>query len=177
MNRFQLADFLLKNSEDEGVKEAIEVDENINDFIDKLYGGATKNEAQDVDAEIIDKVADSSTHMEIYKPKFTRNIMSKFEYVGAITSLAIYLKGLKSISKYVEVIDCSTLVNPCELAFYLLEQGKMSVLFIRNRTEKVSYSELYINKAWREEVLKYFHSKNESINKELYKPLSEMIEE
>lgn len=175
MNRFQLEDFLLRNPTEDEVRDVIESDENITDFISNMYGGAS-NEIQDnlkSNHEIIDPIA--TGRMETYKPVVTRG-MSKFEYVGAMTSLARYLKGLKSIAKYVDVVDCSTLVNPCELAFYLLDKGKMNVLFIRNRCEKVTFSELTYNKLWRDEVIDYFKKKNESMNEEFYGPLSAMVD-
>ena len=172
MNRFQLEDFLMKNKDQDEIREAIESDEHITDFIRNIYGGDTESELTKVKTEVVDMVANPETHMEIYKPVITRPIMSKFEYVGAITSLALYLRGLKSIAKYIEIVDCNSLINPSELAFHLLDQGKMNILIIRNRNEKVSFSELHINQLWREEIIEYFKNKNASMENEFYKVLS-----
>ena len=174
MNRFQLEQFLSNHNTEDDLRDTIERDETIVDFVRSLYGGAAKDSTK-VEAEVVDTIQNPSTKMEIYRPIVTRPIMSKFEYVGAITSLALYLKGLKSIAKYADIVDCSALVNPSELAFHLLDQGKMNVILIRNRSEKVSFSELYVNQLWRQEILDYFKTKNQSMEQEFYKPLSEVI--
>ena len=172
MNRFQLEDFLLKNKEDEIIDD-IENNDEVIDFLRNVYGGDDKVPKMKLETKVQDTVADSDTHMEIYTAVTTRPEMSKFEYVGCITALAQYLKGLKSIAKYIDIVNCNSLINPCELAFHLLDQGKMNVIIIRNRCEKVSFSTLRVDELLRQEIVDHFEKKNASMEEEFYKVLAD----
>lgn len=167
MNNYELADFLVQNIPEEMnfYKKSKDIGYEI---YDPIKGGKS-----------LDKNENNKkiSKMEKYEAIITRPILSKFEYVGCITSLANYLKSLKSINRYTEAIDCGLLVNPSELAFRLLDQGKMDVIIIRNRIEKVTFSKLYKNPLWREEIINYFDEKNKSMKKEFYDPICEITKE
>lgn len=167
MNNYELADFLVQNIPEEMnfYKKSKDIEYEI---YDPIKGGKS-----------LDKNENNKkiSKMEKYEAIITRPILSKFEYVGCITSLANYLKSLKSINRYTEAIDCGLLVNPSELAFRLLDQGKMDVIIIRNRIEKVTFSKLYKNPLWREEIINYFDEKNKSMKKEFYDPICEITKE
>lgn len=167
MNNFELEDFLIKSFQE--VKPVQETEFEVQDKLmnPEITGGK----------ELENKNSKTSSQIETFEAKVTRPILSKFEYVGCITSLANYLKNLKSISKYTEAVDCCILVNPSELAFRLLDQGKMDVVIIRNRNERVTFSKLHQNPLWREEVNNFFIEKNKSMETEFYKPISELMKD
>lgn len=169
MNNYELADFLVQNIPEEMnfYKKSKDIGYEI---YDPIKGGKSLDKNDNDNDKKISK-------MEKYEAIITRPILSKFEYVGCITSLANYLKSLKSINRYTEAIDCGLLVNPSELAFRLLDQGKMDVIIIRNRIEKVTFSKLYKNPLWREEIINYFDEKNKSMKKEFYDPICEITKE
>ena len=139
MNNFELEDFLIKSFQE--VKPVQETEFEVQDKLmnPEITGG---KELENKDSKTSSRV---DSRIETFEAKVTRPILSKFEYVGCITSLANYLKNLKSISKYTEAVDCCILVNPSELAFRLLDQGKMDVVIIRNRNERVTFSKLHQN--------------------------------
>lgn len=174
MNNYELADFLVQNIPEEMnfYKKSKDIEYEI---YDPIKGGKSLDK-NDNDKNN-DKNDKKISKMEKYEAIITRPILSKFEYVGCITSLANYLKSLKSINRYTEAIDCGLLVNPSELAFRLLDQGKMDVIIIRNRIEKVTFSKLYKNPLWREEIINYFDEKNKSMKKEFYDPICEITKE
>ena len=165
MNNFELEDFLIKSFQE--VKPVQETEFEVQDKLmnPEITGG---KELENKDSKTSSCVG---SRIETFEAKVTRPILSKFEYVGCITSLANYLKNLKSISKYTEAVDCCILVNPSELAFRLLDQGKMDVVIIRNRNERVTFSKLHQNPLWREEVNNFFIEKNKSMEREFYKPI------
>ena len=171
MNNFVLEDFLIKSFQE--VKPVQETDFEVQDKLmnPEITGG---KELENKDSKTGSRV---DSPIETFEAKVTRPILSKFEYVGCITSLANYLKNLKSISKYTEAVDCCILVNPSELAFRLLDQGKMDVVIIRNRNERVTFSKLHQNPLWREEVNNFFIEKNKSMETEFYKPISELMKD
>lgn len=171
MNNFELEDFLIKSFQE--VKPVQETEFEVQDKLmnPEITGG---KELENKDSKTSSRV---DSHIETFEAKVTRPILSKFEYVGCITSLANYLKNLKSISKYTEAVDCCILVNPSELAFRLLDQGKMDVVIIRNRNERVTFSKLHQNPLWREEVNNFFIEKNKSMETEFYKPISELMKD
>lgn len=171
MNNFELEDFLIKSFQE--VKPVQETEFEVQDKLinPEITGG---KELENKDSKTSSRV---DSRIETFEAKVTRPILSKFEYVGCITSLANYLKNLKSISKYTEAVDCCILVNPSELAFRLLDQGKMDVVIIRNRSERVTFSKLHQNPLWREEVNNFFISKNKSMETEFYNPISELTKD
>lgn len=171
MNNFELEDFIVKNFQE--VKPFQETQFEVQD---KLLNPESTEEIKG-GKELENKDLNKNSKIETFEAKVTRPILSKFEYVGCITSLANYLKNLKSISKYTEAVDCCILVNPSELAFRLLDQGKMDVVIIRNRSERVTFSKLHQNPLWREEVNNFFISKNKSMETEFYNPISELTKD
>lgn len=145
-----------------------EIEELLSDEL--LEGGAeqtTNNDFEVEDAEI--------SEMKVYEPKLTRDIMSKYEFVGAITTLAIHLKNKKSLEQYTDVSDIFRLTNTAELAFRILQTKKMDITIKRNHgTELVSFSKLRYNPQWLADIEEYFERWNASVNEELYKPLSSL---
>lgn len=175
MNNFELEDFIVKN-----FQEVKPIQETQFEVQDKLINPETTEEIKGNltgGKELKNKCSNNDSKIETFEAKVTRPILSKFEYVGCITSLANYLKNLKSIAKYTEAVDCCILVNPSELAFRLLDQGKMDVVIIRNRSERVTFSKLHQNPLWREEVNNFFITKNKSMEIEFYNPISELTKD
>lgn len=154
MNRFEIEE-LLSNSESLG-HEPI-----------SLSGGAQTSDTEFVVTE---------GEMETYEPKLTRDIMSKFEFVGAITTLAIYLKNKKSLEQYTDISDIFRLTNTAELAFRILQNKKMDIIIKRNHgSELVSFSKLRYNTQWETDLDEYFKNWNASVYEELYKPLARVV--
>ena len=125
--------------------------------------------------EVIDEIANNnSPTIEKHKPIYTRPIISKYEYVGAITTLAEYLESLDTVEKYTDAIEVDTLINPSELAFRLIKCGKMDCNIIRNGgMEKVTLSELARNPLWDDVIEEYFQTKTSSMAEELYSVLEQ----
>ena len=128
---------------------------NGSEFIDpsSLTGGSEK-------VQFIDQ-------LEIHKPVFTRNICSIYEYTLVLTTLAKMLHDSKDISKYVDIVNANTLINPAHLAFLLISSGKMNV----NEQELVSLSELIVNPEWEDRIRSYYLEKEKSMTDELYSHL------
>ena len=102
--------------------------------------------------------------------------MSKFEFVGALTTLALYLKTKTSLEQYTDVGDIFRLPNTAEIAFQIIKNGKMNVTIKRNHgAELVSFSKLQYNPQWMKDAEEYFAEWNASVNEELYKPLSKLL--
>ena len=131
------------------------------DFGKVLYGGE-----YDEEIENNIKITEKSPEMEIYHPKITRDILSKFEYVGVITKLAKYLAGLPSVEKFTSNVEINQLMNPAELAFELLNEGKYDAILDRGY-EKVSFSTLKAKKQWKDTILNYFKTHHNSITNEV----------
>lgn len=137
---------------------------NGSEFIDpsSLTGGSEK-------VQFIDQ-------LEIHKPVFTRNICSIYEYTLVLTTLAKMLHDSKDISKYVDIVNANTLINPAHLAFLLISSGKMNATLIRNyrnvnEQELVSLSELIVNPEWEDRIRSYYLEKEKSMTDELYSHL------
>ena len=91
----------------------------------------------------IDKI-DST---EKFYPKYSNNLLQRYELCHVITQLAKYIESLTDLSKYMEVEDTRnllTLINPAEQAFKLLMEHKFDPV-LKRRNEKVSFSVLEIN--------------------------------
>lgn len=100
---------------------------------DSMEGGAVK----------IDKY-DS---IEKFYPKYSSNLLSRFELCHVITQLAKYIESLTDLSKYMDTEDSKellTLINPAEQAFKLLMKHKFDPV-LKRRNEKVSFSVLEVN--------------------------------
>ena len=87
---------------------------------------------------------DSDTTIEKFKPKLTRDICSVFEFVRIVTDLANHLYNLPSIEKYIDGIEIKNIVEPCDLAYKLLKNGRFNAILDRG-TEKVTFSELHVD--------------------------------
>ena len=100
---------------------------------DSMEGGAVK----------IDKY-DS---IEKFYPKYSSNLLSRFELCHVITQLAKYIESLTDLSKYMDTEDSKellTLINPAEQAFRLLMKHKFDPV-LKRRNENVSFSVLEVN--------------------------------
>lgn len=87
---------------------------------------------------------DSDVIIEKFKPKLTRDICSVFEFVRIVTDLANHLYTLPSIEKYIDGIEIKNIVEPCDLAYKLLRNGRFNAILDRG-TEKVTFSELHVD--------------------------------
>ena len=87
---------------------------------------------------------DSDVTIEKFKPRLTRDICSVFEFVRIITDLANHLYNLPSIEKYIDGIEIKNIVEPCDLAYKLLRNGRFNAILDRG-TEKVTFSELHVD--------------------------------
>lgn len=142
---------------------------NFDDFM-KILGGESTNEEK-VNVEIHDR----NQTVEVYKPVITRRTMSMFEFVRVITALAKHLYSTHDISQYVEMakdkIEINSIINPAELAFKLITEGKVNATLDRLGYEKVTFSELKINPLWINMLQSYFDKRHEIECNELLKPL------
>lgn len=142
-----------------------EQDFDIEAFSKMIGGNDEKNDSLNVN------VYDESPEVEVYKPIITRETMSKYEFVRVITSVGKYLNSLPDLSKYCKDIEVNTIINPVELAFNLIMEGKMNATLDRLGYEKVTFSELKINPLWISMVRNYFNQRHETEKKELLEPL------
>lgn len=139
------------------------------DFEKILYGGDENDNtpSSNINEDNIN-LAENASEIDIYKPKLTRDIMSVYEYAGTITKLAKYLNGLPSLEKYVSDVEIHQLINPAELAFNLLNEGKFDAILDRGY-ERVSFSALKINPRWKATVSNYFKAQHDAITNEIVK--------
>lgn len=87
---------------------------------------------------------ESDVTIDKFKPRLTRDICSVFEFVRVVTDLANHLYNLPSIEKYIDGIEIKNIVEPCDLAYKLLRNGRFNAILDRG-TEKVTFSELYVD--------------------------------
>ena len=87
---------------------------------------------------------DSDVTIETYKPKLTRDICSVFEFVRIVTDLANHLYTLPSIEKYIDGIEVKNIIEPCDLAYKLIRNGRFNAILDRG-TERVTFSELQVD--------------------------------
>lgn len=131
----------------------------------QMIGG--NDEKEDLNINVYDE----SPEVEVYKPAITRETMSKYEFVRVITAVAKYLNSLPDLSKYCKDLEVNSIINPAELAFNLVMDGKMNATLDRLGYEKVTFSELKINPLWVSMVKNYFEQRHESEKKEILEPL------
>ena len=103
---------------------------------------------------------DSDTTIEKFKPKLTRDICSVFEFVRIVTDLANHLYNLPSIEKYIDGIEIKNIVEPCDLAYKLLRNGRFNAILDRG-TEKVTFSELHVDPFTYELVESYLNQQED----------------
>ena len=134
-----------------------------------LYGG---DKVSDDNVEIKDKTSDTQekTTIEVYHPKITRETLSIYEYVGVITKLAKYLNNMTDLDKYLTSIEVNQIINPAELAFNLLNDGKFDAIIDRGY-ELVTFSTLKVRKQWKDTISNYFKSQHDTIEREILQPL------
>lgn len=143
------------------------------DFEKILYGGESSEQSTEQSSEPkLDEskieLSESKSEMEVYYPKITRDILSVYEYVGVITKLAKYLTNLPNIEKYVSDVELNQIINPAELAFKLLNEGRYDAILDRGY-EKVTFSKLKIKPQWKDMISNYIKTHHDSINNEVLK--------
>lgn len=142
----------------------------IDAFAKLIYGGADPAADKSFNTTVVDNVYDSSdVTIEHHKPRITRPIMSKFEFVRVCTAAAKYLYALPDLSQYITTPEVNDLINPAELAFLLIINGKLNATFDRLGYEKVTMSELKINPVWIDMVKHYFDFRHNSEHNEILK--------
>lgn len=138
-----------------------------------LYGGDENIQLKENSSSSTDTATNAATNaatMEVYYPKMTRETLSIYEYVGVITKLAKYLNSLTSLDKYLSDIEVNQVINPSELAFNLLNDGKFDAVIDRGY-ELVTFSVLKIKKQWKDTISNYFKNQHDTVEKEILKPL------
>ena len=110
------------------------------------------------------------TTIEKYDPKTSRPTMSIYEYAEAHTKLAEFIEKGKSVKQFTDDVEIKGNVNPTELAFHLLKEGKWDGTIDRGY-DVVTYSRLEINPQWEEEVQNYFNAQHDIQRNDLFKPL------
>lgn len=139
-----------------------------------LYGKGVEDKSDDesLDNQHNVKLHENNpkTEVEVYYPRMTRNTLSIFEYVGVITKLAKYLNSLTNLDKYLSDIEVNQIINPAELAFNLLNDGKFDAVIDRGY-ELVTFSTLKVKKQWKETISNYFKQQHETVEQEILKPL------
>ena len=122
----------------------------------------------DKDITLHHMTLDSS--VEEYEPKLTRPTISIYEYARVHTMLADNIESQKSIKNFIDDVEVKGLINPLEIAFYLLLEGKWNATIDRGY-EMVSYSKLKKNPQWESMIKHYFNEQHETQQNELFKPL------
>lgn len=140
----------------------------IDAFQKLIYGGANPDETNS-ETTTVENIYDpiTDTNMQVYKPKITRPTMSKYEFVRVCTAAAKYLYTLPDLSKYIKATEVNDLINPAELAFLLVINGKLNATLDRLGYEKVTLSELKINPVWVDIVKSYFNHRHECEHREI----------
>lgn len=111
-----------------------------------------------------------------HKPRITRDTMSKYEFVRVITAVAKYLMDIKDLGKYCDDIEVTSLINPCEIAFRLLMNGRMNATLNRLGYECVTFSELRINPIWVHILEHYYQTRHDAEMDELLEPLKILVD-
>lgn len=109
---------------------------------------------------------DSEVTVEKFKPKLTRDICSVFEFVRVVTDLANHLYTLPSIEKYIDGIEIKNIIEPCDLAYKLLRNGRFNAILDRG-TEKVTFSELHVD-PFTYELVESYLSQQEDIRRKSF---------
>lgn len=108
-----------------------------------------------------------SDYLKIDPKRSTRPQMSVYELAGIITQLAQNIYDSKSLKSYIsEDSKINGIINPCDLALQLLEHGEYDVLINRD-SEKINFSDLYIDPRKLELLDNYFSKQRTIINREV----------
>lgn len=116
------------------------------------------------------------TKMEKYHPYKTRDHISLYEYARVVSALSKYINDLDNLEKYLKKDNYVTVINPCELAFQLLEEGVFDAILDRG-IERVSYSTLRINPHWKKLLINDFRRHNRTLEEDLINKLLVKSEE
>lgn len=142
------------------------------DFEKILYGGDNENNIDEnkIDENKIELVDKETSMMKEYFPIMTRDTLSIFEYVGVITKLAKYLSSLKSLDKYISEVEVNQIINPAELAFNLINDGKYDAILDRGY-ERVTFSKMKVKQQWKDMITNYFKEQHEVVQHEVLETL------
>jgi len=110
------------------------------------------------------------TKMKKYHPYKTRDHISLYEYARVVSALSKYINDLDNLEKYLKKDNYVTVINPCELAFQLLEEGVFDAILDRG-IERVSYSTLRINPHWKKLLINDFRRHNRTLEEDLINKL------
>lgn len=115
-------------------------------------------------------IVETDNEIETYEPRITRKQLSVYEYCRVITDLANYLYNTDNIDKYIDTIEIHNIVDPCSLAFKLLESGKFDAIIDRGY-ERVTYSKCTFNNIYLDLVRSYIEQQENNILNEIFKKL------
>ena len=121
--------------------------------------------------EIVSPDSIKITEVKKLKPHISRVNMSKYEFAGVITKLALYLNTLSSIDDYIEEVQVNGFINNSQLAYKLLMNHKFDAILDRLGYEFVSFSELRINPLWCSLLEHYYARSNKSLEEQCYSQL------
>ena len=155
----------------ENQTEAAATDEPINTKQQSKTNSISKKENKEKNITLIKQTND--TTVEVYEAKITRPILSVYEYVDVHTKLAMFIDGHKSIKQFVDDVEINFTVNPAELAYHLLKEGKWDAVIDRGY-EKVTYSRLKANPQWGEMIERYFEQQRNVYTHDLFEKLGLM---
>lgn len=85
------------------------------------------------------------TEVETYEPVITRKNISIYELAALVTKLSLHIYNMKDLDKYIDELEINNIIDPVEVAWNLLKNGKINAVFERESTEKVTFSNLDIN--------------------------------
>ena len=77
---------------------------------------------------------------------------------------------MTDLDKYLTSIEVNQIINPAELAFNLLNDGKFDAIIDRGY-ELVTFSTLKVRKQWKDTISNYFKSQHDTIEREILQPL------
>ena len=136
-----------------------------------LYGGEDNIQLKENNCNESYVKNNQESNVEVYYPKITRETLSIYEYVGVITKLAKYLNSLTDLNKYLLDVEVNQVINPAELAFNLLNDGKFDAIIDRGY-ELVTFSVLKVKKQWKDTISNYFKNQHDVIEREILTPLN-----
>ena len=108
------------------------------------------------------------TKIKQLKPVISRPNMSKYEFAGTITKLALYLETLPSLGDYIDEVQINGFINASELAYKLLRSNKFDAYLNRLGYEVVSYSALRINPLWFKLMDNYYARSHAALEAQCY---------
>lgn len=94
------------------------------------------------------------------KPVITRQKLSIYEYAGMLTQLSEYFMNIKDLDKYIDTPQINNIIDPCELAFKLLLEGKLDIQIERFGYETVLFSQCERDEMIEKEISNYLTARN-----------------